>query len=108
MRFLDTVIPGFPEITASKESAAGHTAPLTTVALRRNLNKYCLWLLGVDMAETSKASDKQAPVPPGGGAAERRREFLAAREEPAPDAARPGGEHDSGQSEDQPGDPAAR
>ena len=43
--------------------------------------------LGVDMAETSKPSDEQPPVPPGGGAAERRREFLAAREEPAPDAA---------------------
>jgi hypothetical protein len=29
-----------------KKSSVVHTAPLTTVAYRRNLNKYCLWLLG--------------------------------------------------------------
>lgn len=63
--------------------------------------------LGVDMAETSKPSDEQPPVPPGGGAAERRREFLAAREEPAPDAAEPGAQRDHERSEDQPDDPAA-
>ena len=59
------------------------------------------------MAETSKPSDEHIPVPPGGGAAERRREFLAAREEPAPDTAEPGAQDDGERSEDQPGDPAA-
>jgi hypothetical protein len=37
------------------------------------------------MAGTSRTPDPGTPVPQGGGAAERLREFLAAREEPAPE-----------------------
>jgi hypothetical protein len=37
------------------------------------------------MAGTSRTPDSGTPVPQGGGAAERLRQFLAAREEPAPE-----------------------